>query len=392
MPNARVAEFLLDPSLTFLNHGSFGACPRVVLDAQLAFREQMERDPVRFLALELEPRLDEARLKAAAFVDAAPEDFVFVKNATSAVNAVLASFPFRPGDELLVTDHGYAACRNAAEYWARRASARVVEAKLPWPLPDPQSALIAILSALTPRTRFALVDHVTSPSALVLPIERIVAELQTRGVTVLVDGAHAPGMLPLSVRAVGADYYTGNFHKWCCAPKAAAFLVAPPARQADLHPVVISHGASANRPERPRTWLEFDWLGTDDPSAYLTVPHALDFIARALPGGVAELYEHNHALVLSGRALLCESRGAVPSGPSECVGSMATLSLPLAAMPEPEVLYRRLLEEHRIQLPVFAIRDRRECALRISAHLYNTLDDYQHLASALELIARGGSA
>ena len=388
MPNARVAEFLLDPNLTFLNHGSFGACPRVVLDAQLAYRERMERDPVRFLALELEPRLDEARERVAAFVDAAPEDLVFVRNATSAVNTVLASFPFEPGDELLVTDHGYAACRNAAEYWAERASTRVVEAKLPWPLPDAESALDAILSALTARTRLALVDHVTSPSALVLPIERIVAELRARGVAVLVDGAHAPGMLPLRVRALGADYYTGNLHKWCCAPKSAAFLVSAPPRQAALRPLVVSHGASANRPERPRAWLEFDWVGTEDPTAYLSVPHALDFIEHALPGGVGELYAKNRALALAGRALLSKALGATPSGPEELVGSMATLTLPSTGLPAPEDLYRRLLEEHRIQLPVFAVRDRTECAFRVSAHLYNTLDDYQELASAFERIAR----
>ncbi|HET9933369.1 MAG TPA: aminotransferase class V-fold PLP-dependent enzyme [Polyangiaceae bacterium] len=388
MPNARVAEFLLDPALTFLNHGSFGACPRVVLDAQLAYRERLERDPVRFLAGDLEGLLDVARQSAAAFVDAAPEDFVFVRNATSAVNTVLASFPFRAGDELLVTDHGYAACRNAAEYWAARASARVVEACLPWPLSDADAALDAIRRVLTPRTRFALVDHVTSPSALVLPIERIVAELRDRGVTVLVDGAHAPGMLPLSVRAVGADYYTGNFHKWCCAPKGAAFLATTPARRGTLRPLVVSHGATADRPERPRAWLEFDWVGTEDPTAYLTVPHALDFIRTALPGGLAALYQQNRTLVLEARALLGERLGAVPSAPSDFVGSMATVTLPAAGLPAPAALSRRLLEEHRIEVPVFTVNGSRDCAFRVSAHLYNALEDYQHFASALELIVR----
>jgi isopenicillin-N epimerase len=383
MPSAKISEFLLDPELTFLNHGSFGACPRVVLDAQTALRERLERDPIRFLVSELEPLLDAARNQAAAFVDADPNDFVFVRNATSAVNTVLASFALAPGDELLLTSHGYAACRNAAEYWAARSGARVIEAQLPWPVPDEECVLQAVRQALSPRTRLALLDHVTSPSALVLPIERLVRELRERGVPVLVDGAHAPGQLPLSVRAVGADYYTGNFHKWCCAPKSAAFLVTAPNRRATLRPLVVSHGASAERPERPRTWLEFDWLGTEDPTAYLAVPSALEFLRRVVPGGFGQLLAQNHALTLEARAILCARIGATPSGPESMTGTMATLILPGNAWAAPESLYRRLLDEQRIQVPIFTVPGRSERALRVSAHVYNSRDDYERLAQAL---------
>jgi isopenicillin-N epimerase len=382
-----VAAFLLDPELSFLNHGSFGACPRVVLDAQTALRERMERDPVRFLVTDLESLLDAARAEAAAFVDAAPEDFVFVRNATSAVNTVLASFAFSPEDELLLTNHGYAACRNAAEYWAERSGARVVEARLPWPVSDEESVVEAILGAVTERTRLALLDHVTSPSALVLPIERLVRALQARGVPVMVDGAHAPGQLPLSVRRIGAEYYTGNFHKWCCSPKGAAFLATAPARQAALHPLVTSHGRTAQRPERPRLWLEFDWLGSEDPSAYLAVPTALRFLENALPGGFDELLAQNHALALKARQLLSEQLGAQPSGPESMVGTMATLLLPGTAWATPEWLYARLLDEHRVQVPVFTVPGQSERAVRISAHLYNSFNDYQRLADALASLA-----
>lgn len=390
MPNARVAEFLLDPALTFLNHGSFGACPRVVLEAQLSFRERLERDPVRFLAGDLEALLDEARRVAAAFVDAAPAEFVFVRNATSAVNAVLGSFAFAPGDQLLLTNHGYAACRNAAEYWTARAGANVIEARIPWAVTDNERIVEAVIGALTPRTRFALIDHVTSPSALVLPVERLVRELRARGVVVLVDGAHAPGMLPLSVRAVGADYYTGNFHKWCCAPRGAAFLAAASDRFAALRPLVISHGASAQRAGRPRHWLEFDWLGTEDPTAYLAVPRALEFVQTALPGGPTALYEHNRSLALAGRALLQRRLALIPSGPDEMIGAMATLLGSEDDWPPAEALYRALLDQHGIQVPVFTLPGCAQPALRISAHLYNALSDYERLADALGALRRRG--
>lgn len=387
MPSALLTEFLLDPELTFLNHGSFGACPRVVLAEQSALRERLERDPIHFLTRELEQLLDAARREAARFIDADPEHFVFVRNATSAVNTVLASVALGAGDELLLTNHGYAACRNAAEYWATRAGARLVEARLPWPTPDADSIVEAVCAAVGPHTRLALLDHVTSPSALVLPIERLVRELHARGVPVLVDGAHAPGQLPLSVRRIGADYYTGNFHKWCCAAKGAAFLIATPERKPTLRPLVVSHGASANRPERPRTWLEFDWVGTEDPTAYLSVPRALAFLQDVVPGGAPALLAQNHGLALEARALLCAELGAIPSGPESMVGAMAALTLPGSGWASPESLYQRLLDEYRIQIPVFALPGQSAPCVRLSAHVYNSRSDYEHLAAALRTLA-----
>jgi isopenicillin-N epimerase len=237
----------------------------------------------------------------------------------------------------------------------------------------------------------ALLDHLTSPSALVLPIERLVRELHARGVPVLVDGAHAPGRVPLSVRRIGADYYTGNFHKWCCAPKGAAFLVATPERKPTLRPLVVSHGASANRPERPRTWLEFDWVGTEDPTAYLSVPRALAFLQDVVPGGAPALFAQNHGLAIEARALLCTELGAIPSGPESMVGAMATLTLPGSGWAAPEFLYQRLLDEYRIQIPVFALPGQSEPCVRICAHVYNSRSDYERLVAALRALAPRGA-
>jgi isopenicillin-N epimerase len=381
VPSVLSEHWNLDPSLAFLNHGAFGACPRPVLAVQSSLRERMERDPIRFLYLELEGRLDDARRRAAAFVDAAAEDFVFVSNATTGVNSVLASFPLRASDEVLVTSHGYPACRNAAEYWAHRAGARVVEVELPFPVPSADALSSAVLAGVGARTRLALIDHVTSSSALVLPVRELVSELRRRGVATLVDGAHAPGMLELSVREIGADYYVGNFHKWCCAPKSSAMLVARAEQRAELRPLVISHGHSAKRPERPRSWLEFDWVGTTDPTAALSVPAALDFLEQ-LAGSASALFRRNHALAVEARELLCAALGTAPSCPEAMLGSMASVRLPKPFPAGGEALYRALLDRYQIQVPVVELESG-SFSLRVSAHLYNSREDYERLALAL---------
>jgi isopenicillin-N epimerase len=378
----------LDPKITFLNHGSFGAAPIEVLRHQADLRAELESNPVRFLSREIFDRLDGARAALAAFVGAEPDGLAFVPNATTGVNAVLRSLPFAPSDELLVTTHAYRACANALEFVAGRAGARVVVADVPFPLATPAEVVDAVLARVTSRTRLALLDHVTSPTAVVFPIARLVQELTARGVETLVDGAHAPGMVPLDLRTLGATYYAGNCHKWMCAPKGAGFLYVSPGRRDDVRPVTISHGATAAWPGRSRYHLEFDWAGTSDPTAWLSVPKAIEYVGALVPGGWPEVMRRNRALALEARRILAAAVGTAPPCPDEMVGSLAAVCLPDGTLAEPmwrhpEPLQTALLDGggFEVLVPVWPRAPRR--LLRVSAQLYNDREDFERLAAAV---------
>jgi isopenicillin-N epimerase len=378
----------LDPDVIFLNHGSFGACPAEVLRDQHALRAEMEAGPVRFLSRELDDRLDAARASLAAFVGADPDDLGFVANATTGVNAVLRSLAFDAGDELLTTDHAYNACRNTLRFVAERAGVNVVVAPVPFPLASPDEVVQAVLARVTPRTRLAMLDHVTSPTGVVLPIERLIAELGARGIEILVDGAHAPGMLPLDLRTLGATYYSGNCHKWMCAPKGSAFLWVRRDRHAAVHPVTISHGANAVRPGRSRFRLEFDWTGTSDPTAWMTVPKAIDYVGALLPGGWPEVMRRNRALALDARRRVCAAVGTPPPAPEEMIGSLAAIVLPDGQTTEimwrrPDPIQTRLYDDWHIEVPVMSWPAAPKRLIRLSAQLYNSPDHYVRLAEAL---------
>lgn len=382
-------HWTLDPTVTFLNHGSFGACPKAVLDRQSELRARMEREPVHFFVHEYEGLLATAREEVAGFVGASPEDMGFVRNATSGVNAVLRSLHFSPGDELLVTDHGYNACRNVAEFVTERAGAKVVVAKIPFPLASEDEAVEAILSAVSERTRVALIDHVTSPTGLVLPVARLVAALEERGVDTLVDGAHAPGMLDLDIASIGAAWYAANFHKWTCAPKGAGMLHARSDKQAGLHPAVISHGFNSRRSRSPFL-EEMDWAGTDDPTSWLCVPEAIRFVGGLVGGGWPAIRDRNRALVLEGRAILAAGLGVAAPAPESMIGSLAALRLPdgIETGPPTSALYADplqicLFQEERIEVPIPPWPAPPQRLLRISAFLYNEPGDYQKLARSL---------
>jgi isopenicillin-N epimerase len=382
------AHWPLDPRIVFLNHGSFGACPRNVLEHQSALRAELEAEPVRFLSRELDDRLDVARAALAAFLGADDDDLAFVTNATSGVNAVLRSRVWSAGDELLTTDHAYRACRNALDYAAAHGGAQVVVAPLPFPLGSPDEVVEAVLAKVTSRTRLALLDHVTSPTGLVLPIERLIAELSGRGVEVLVDGAHAPGMVPLDLNALGATYYSGNCHKWLCAPKGSAFLWTRHDRQPDVRPLTISHGATATYPGRSRFRMEFDWTGTSDPTAWLTVPRAIEYVGSLLPGGWPAVMARNRALALQARRLVSESVGTKPPCPESMVGSLAVILLPDGvtegiAWRRPDPIQARLFDGWGIEVPVMSWPAPPQRHVRISAQLYNERAHYVRLAEAL---------
>lgn len=364
------AEWRLDPHFLTVNHGSFGATPVRVLAAQEEWRRRMEAQPTRFMS-----QLPEALRAAAAvlggFLGARGQDLAFVENATTGCNAVLRSLVFAPGDDVLVLNHGYGAVRNTVRFVTERAGATMTEAAIPFPGTDEDAVVEAIASALTGRTRLAVIDHITSASGLVLPLARIVAACHADGVPVLVDGAHAPGQIDLDLARLGADWYAGNCHKWLCAPKGGAFLWANPERQAGLHPTVISHGLGQG------FLTEFDWTGTRDPSAALSVPAALAFHARL--GGPA-LRVRNITLAAEASALVARRLNTETGVTGPMSGAMGLVRLPYNG---PPLALRARLLAAGTDAPVHAIAG--AIWLRLSAFAYNELEDYDRLA---DLVAR----
>jgi isopenicillin-N epimerase len=332
--------------------------------------------------------LDVARQEVARFVGASPRDLVFVTNATSGVNAVLRSIPLRAGDELLTTSHDYNACHNVAVEVANRARAGLVVANIPFPIRNAEQVVEAILSSVTRRTRLALIDHVTSSTALVYPIDRIVRELQRRGIDTLVDGAHAPGMVPLNLRKLSAAYYTANLHKWVCAPKGAAFLWAREDKQSELQPAIISHGNNTHRPGYSTFQDRFDWAGTSDPSAWFAAGEAIQWMGNLLPGGWPSLRKTNRQLAITARRLLCDKLDVAAPCPESMLGSMATIPLPRRFQGRPkkgkiDSEQSFLYDRFKIEVPFFRIGQPPTRYLRVSAQIYNSLSDYGRLATAL---------
>ena len=386
------AEWPLDPRVTYLNHGTVGVTPRRVLAAQQQIRDEIERQPSRFLLRELTsisvgpsrtepPRMRHAAGVVAAFVAAQAADLVFVDNATTGANAVLRSCPLHPDDEILVTDLGYGGVTNAAVFAARQHGAIVRTVVMPYPVRSAGELVGAWVAALGPRTRLAIVDHITSQSALVMPLAEIAAECRARGVAVLADGAHAPGAIPLDIPSLGVDWYVANLHKWMWVPRSSGILWASPERQPDLRPPVISWGLDKG------FTAEFDLPGTRDPSPHLTAPAA---IAMMQEFGVAAVRQYNHALAWTGARLLADRWGTDFVTPEPLIGTMATVPLPesLGRTPEDAIRLRhRLLFEDQIEVQMHAYNDRLHA--RISAQIYNDLDEIERLAAA---VLRPGTA
>ena len=378
----------LAEDIAFLNHGSFGACPLAILKRQSELRRKMEAEPVQFLWRRYEERLEPSRRAVADFVGARPRDLVFVTNATTGVNAVLRSLKLRPGEEILTTSQDYNACRNVLAESAARVRARLVVATVPFPVRSPDEVLEAVLRNVTRRTRLALIDHVTSGTAMIYPVARIIRELEARGVDTLVDGAHAPGMVPIDLSRLNPAFYTANLHKWVCAPKGAAFLWARADRQERLQPAVVSHGNNTPRPGYSAFQDRFDWAGTSDPTAWFCAGEALAWMGRLLPGGWPAIRKRNHALVVRARAKLCERLGVERPCPDVMLGSMATIPLPAAFQGRPregkiDAEQCRLYDEFGIEVPFFRIGRPERRYLRISAQLYNSPPEYDYLAEAL---------
>lgn len=389
-----VTFWALDPSVSHLNHGSFGATPVPALEEQQRLRDLMEANPTRFMLDHYQPALDAARRRVAEFVGADPAGLGFVNNATSGVNAVLRSLEtaLRPGDEIVITSHGYNACSNAAIASAARCGARVVTASFPFPVRDAGQVTEAVLDTITARTRLLLIDWVTSPTALVLPIEELVSALEP-DVEVLVDAAHAPGMLDLDLSTLGASYVTANCHKWMCSPKGAGFLYVREDRRPAIYPAVISHGYNKGWPSKGgHIHTQFDWTGTDDPTAWLTVPHALDAVGALQPDGWEGVRRTNRRLCLEARDLLVDTLGMDKPAPDEMIGAIASLPLPPSNV-SGETIFDPLMDDLRnrwaIEAIVFTWPTHPGRLLRISAHQYNRIEEFELLARALKSELRG---
>lgn len=368
---ARRADFVLAPGIEHLNHGSFGATPKAVLAAQAAWRERMEENPSAFFFEILPPALRAAAARLARAFGGEAGEWAFVENATAGVNAVLGSLPWSEGDEIIVTSQVYNAVHQGLRHHAGRHGARIVSLPVPVPFEDAGALVAAAGRLITPRTRLALLDHISSTGATILPVERLVALFKGAGVPVLIDGAHALGMLPLDVPKIGADWYAGNLHKWCCAPKGCAALWAAPERHETLHPVVISHDYGRGFP------AEFDYVGTRDASAWLAAEAALDYLDTA---GMERVQNHNRTLAAQMGEMLADAWKTGMSATAAWRGSMAAIRLPrdgAADRSRTRAMTLDLLHRHRIMAPVMPLEG--QYWLRISAAIYNDPADYQRL-------------
>ena len=388
-----LAHFPLEPGGVYLNHGTVGVTPLAVMRARTAILDEIERHPSRFMIRELMnlgmsappevPRLRAAADRVAAFLGASGEGLVFVDNVSSGVNAVLRSIDFEPGDEILIPDHAYGGVARTAAFIARQRGANIRSVALPFPIEDAATYVDAVGRAITPRTRLAILDHVSSETALVMPLAAMAAVCRARGVPVLVDGAHAPGAIDVNIESLDVDWYAANLHKWCFAPRSCGVLWAAPERRAGLHPGVISWGITND------DWLqEFDWTGTRDPSPWLAAPAGLEFMHDVL--GVSAMREHNQRLAWRSALYLAGRWRQRWTAPEAMVGCMVSVPLPERLGPADVATAQRLrdalLFEHRIEVPVIA----RGGALwvRLSMQVYNDESDVERLEAAVDALGR----
>ena len=382
----------LSPGMHHLNHGSFGAVPLEVQARQTEWRARWEANTTKFIINEYTDALDNARAAVSDFVGVDSAGVVFVRNASQGVAAVVRSIEpaLKPGDEIVTTSQDYNAVRQTLEYAARLHDARVAVAEVPFPIDSADQVRDAVLNTVTNRTRLAVIDHIASPTGLIFPIEEIVSELEP-DIPVLVDGAHGPGQVQLNLNDLGASWYTGNLHKWVCAPKGSGFLRTRADRIDETVPTVISHAWNTPIVDGSSRYQGlFDWTGTDDMTPWLVVPDAIRVIAETEPGGWSAVMKRNRELALAARGIMCTSMAVNPPSPEEMVGSMFAIPLPDRPGDDPGGLLSPLnqeLLELGFETLVMIWPEWPGQVLRISAHLYNRLDEYQALAETLRRLA-----
>ena len=380
----------LKESTIFLNHGSFGACPNEVLEYQNKLRSELESDPVNFFDVNAKKLWAEAIEIFSDFINADKEGLVFVPNATSGVNTVLRSLDLEKDDEILVLDHTYQACWNTVDFVTERAGAKTIVAKLPYPIKNSEQVIQVILDHTTEKTKLALIDTVTSPTGIRLPFEELTEKLQSKGIDVLLDAAHGPGIVHLDLEKLKAAYVTGNAHKWLCAPKGAAFLHIRKDMRPHIRPLSISHGASVDGSIDEKIRLEFDWTGTQDITPWLCIPKCIEFVSSLVEGGWPEVMEHNRTLAIEARNILLDALGTPQLCPDFMIVGLSAVALPgdapvIKSVLDPDPLHTLLFEKYNIQVPIFGWPHHTRRYLRTASYLYNSIEEYQYLAKVLQM-------
>jgi len=378
----------LNREIVYLNHGSFGATPLAVREQETQYRNRLEAEAIDFILNELPGLYHENKKALAEFVGASPHDLVLIQNTTTGVSHILNSLPSSPGDEWLTTSHAYGACVHALQHFSTQKQCKVVTAFIPFPIYSDDEIVEAIAQCITPKTRFALIDHITSATGMIFPVEKIVALLHSHGIEVLIDGAHAPGMIPLNIGALNADYYIANCHKWICSPKGTALMYVKREHQAHVHPLVYSHYNDMDEAGLAHWSNQFMWEGTRDYSPFFCIDAAIRWMDSVHAGGWDGIRQHNHDLVWKAGQYLADRLGASVPVSEHQVGSILTLPLP-DGLPAPRKFHAHppfkdlLFEKYHIEVPVLMFPAAPRQWFRISAQLYNSMEQYEYLADCL---------
>jgi isopenicillin-N epimerase len=379
----------LNNEIVYLNHGSFGATPIAVREKQQYYQKEMEAEAVEFFIDNLPHLLNEAKLSLANFVGTSTHNVVFTQNTTTGVNTILKNLVGKEGDEWLTTNHGYGACVHAFKHYAAKNKCEVVIAAVDYPVQTEEDIVAAIERSITPKTTIALIDYVTSASAVIFPVKKIIELLHGKGVKVIVDAAHCPGMIDFSIDDLQPDFFIANCHKWICSPKGSAFIYVAPEHQQMIEPLVISHFNDSQVGEAAHWSNQFMWDGTHDYSAYLCVKESLEHMPTLHQEGWAGIKKHNKELAFAAATKIATALKVELPAPKELLGSIINIPMPNGEAPEKffhnnQVLKNKLFKRYNIEVPVFLFPKAPQQWLRISAQLYNSMEQYEYLIECLK--------